>query len=157
LLLCYWRIIDFKNNPTIGYIDYSPENGVDFSDRKEFKNIEDVTKNYKEESCILIDELSGDASFVSVSIKRLLDSDYKITTKNITNAIKTIDSSGKVTSHLDRDKYKRLSTPIKIEMKSLKNYFDNFSEWNFENYLKLNNFTYKQYQEVEEGLTLESK
>ena len=150
-------LIDFKNNPTIGYIDYSPENGVDFSDRKEFKNIEDVTKNYKEESCILIDELSGDASFVSVSIKRLLDSDYKITTKNITNAIKTIDSSGKVTSHLDRDQYKRLSTPIKIEMKSLKNYFDNFSEWNFENYLKLNNFTYKQYQEVEEGLTLESK
>ena len=150
-------LIDFKNNPTIGYIDYSPENGVDFSDRKEFKNIEDVTKNYKEESCILIDELSGDASFVSVSIKRLLDSDYKITTKNITNAIKTIDSSGKVTSHLDRDKYKRLSTPIKIEMKSLKNYFDNFSEWNFENYLKLNNFTFKQYQEVEEGLTLESK
>ena len=150
-------LIDFKNNPTIGYIDYSPENGVDFSDRKEFKNIDDVTKNYKEESCILIDELSGDASFVSVSIKRLLDSDYKITTKNITNAIKTIDSSGKVTSHLDRDKYKRLSTPIKIEMKSLKNYFDNFAEWNFENYLKLNNFTYKQYQEVEEGLTLESK
>lgn len=150
-------LIDFKNNPTIGYIDYSPENGVDFSDRKEFKNIDDVTKNYKEESCILIDELSGDTSFVSVSIKRLLDSDYKITTKNITNAIKTIDSSGKVTSHLDRDKYKRLSTPIKIEMKSLKNYFDNFSEWNFENYLKLNNFTYKQYQEVEEGLTLESK
>ncbi len=150
-------LIDFKNNPTIGYIDYSPENGVDFSDRKEFKNIDDVTKNYKEESCILIDELSGDASFVSVSIKRLLDYDYKITTKNITNAIKTIDSSGKVTSHLDRDKYKRLSTPIKIEMKSLKNYFDNFSEWNFENYLKLNNFTYKQYQEVEEGLTLESK
>ena len=150
-------LIDFKNNPTIGYIDYSPENGVDFSDRKEFKNIDDDTKNYKEESCILIDELSGDASFVSVSIKRLLDSDYKITTKNITNAIKTIDSSGKVTSHLDRDKYKRLSTPIKIEMKSLKNYFDNFSEWNFENYLKLNNFTYKQYQEVEEGLTLESK
>ena len=150
-------LIDFKNNPTIGYIDYSPENGVDFSDRKEFKNIDDVTKNYKEESCILIDELSGDASFVSVSIKRLLDSDYKITTKNITNAIKTIDSSGKVTSHLDRDKYKRLSTPIKIEMKSLKNYFDNFSEWNFENYLKLNNFTYKQYKEVEEGLTLESK
>jgi hypothetical protein len=150
-------LIDFKNNPTIGYIDYSPENGVDFSDRKEFKNIDDVTKNYKEESCILIDELSGDASFVSVSIKRLLDSDYKITTKNITNAIKTIDSSGKVTSHLDRDKYKRLSTPIKIEMKSLKNYFDNFSEWNFENYLKLNNFTFKQYQEVEEGLTLESK
>ena len=150
-------LIDFKNNPTIGYIDYSPENGVDFSDRKEFKNIDDVTKNYKEESCILIDELSGDASFVSVSIKRLLDYDYKITTKNITNAIKTIDSSGKVTSHLNRDKYKRLSTPIKIEMKSLKNYFDNFSEWNFENYLKLNNFTYKQYQEVEEGLTLESK
>lgn len=150
-------LIDFKNNPTIGYIDYSPENGVDFSDRVEFKNIEDVTKNYKEESCILIDELSGDASFVSVSIKKLLDSDYKITTKNITNAIKTIDSSGKVTSHLDRDKYKRLSTPIKIEMKSLKNYFDNFSEWNFENYLKLNNFTYKQYQELEEGLTLESK
>ena len=150
-------LIDFKNNPTIGYIDYSPENGVDFSDRKEFKNIDDVTKNYKEESCILIDELSGDASFVSVSIKRLLDSDYKITTKNITNAIKTIDSSGKVTSHLDRDKYKRLSTPIKIEMKSLKNYFDNFSEWNFENYLKLNNFTYKQYQEVDEGLTLEYK
>ena len=150
-------LIDFKNNPTIGYIDYSPENGVDFSDRKEFKNIDDVTKNYKEESCILIDELSGDTSFVSVSIKRLLDSDYKITTKNITNAIKTIDSSGKVTSHLDRDKYKRLSTPIKIEMKSLKNYFDNFSEWNFENYLKLNNFTFKQYQKVEEGLTLESK
>ena len=150
-------LIDFKNNPTIGYIDYSQENGVDFSDREEFKNIEDVTKNYKEESCILIDELSGDASFVSVSIKKLLDSDYKITTKNITNAIKTIDSSGKVTSHLDRDKYKRLSTPIKIEMKSLKNYFDNFSEWNFENYLKLNNFTYKQYQELEEGLTLESK
>ena len=150
-------LIDFKNNPTIGYIDYSPENGVDFSDREEFKNIEDVTKNYKEESCILIDELSGDASFVSVSIKKLLDSDYKITTKNITNAIKTIDSSGKVTSHLDRDKYKRLSTPIKIEMKSLKNYFDNFSEWNFESYLKLNNFTYKQYQELEEGLTLESK
>ena len=150
-------LINFKNNPTIGYIDYSPENGVDFSERKEFKNIEDVIKNYKEESCILIDELSGDASFVSVSIKKLLDSDYKITTKNITNAIKTIDSSGKVTSHLDRDKYKRLSTPIKIEMKSLKNYFDNFSEWNFENYLKLNNFTYKQYQELEEGLTLESK
>ena len=105
-----------KNNPTIGYIDYSPENGVDFSDRKEFKNIEDnIAKNYKEESCILIDELSGDASFVSVSIKRLLDSDYKITTKNITNAIKTIDSSGKVTSHLDRDKYKGYQPQLKLK------------------------------------------
>ena len=39
----------------------------------------------------------------------------------------------------------------------LKQYFDNFSEWSFENYLKLNNFTYKQYQAIEEGLTLESK
>ena len=39
----------------------------------------------------------------------------KDSSKNITNAIKTIDSSGKITSHLDRDKYKRLSTPIKIE------------------------------------------
>ncbi len=150
-------LIDFKDNPTVGYIDYSPESGVDFFDRKEFSNIADVIKNYKEESCILIDELSGEDSFISVGIKRLLDSDYKLTTKNITNAIKTIDSSGKVTSHLDREKYKRLSTPIKIEIKSLKKYFDNFSEWSFENYLKLNNFTYKQYQAIEEGLTLESK
>ena len=150
-------LIDFKRQSNSWVYRLFTRKWCGLFDRKEFSNIADVIKNYKEESCILIDELSGEDSFITVAIKRLLDSDYKLTTKNITNAIKTIDSSGKVTSHLDREKYKRLSTPIKIEIKSLKQYFDNFSEWSFENYLKLNNFTYKQYQAIEEGLTLESK
>ena len=43
-----------------------------------------------------------------------------------------------------------------MEKNILKLKIDN-KDKDFENYLKLNNFTYKQYQEVEEGLTLESK
>ena len=83
--------------------------------------------------------------------------DSKITTKDVTNAIKRIDNSGKINSHLDREKYERLATPIKAEVKCIEKYFSTNSSWDFEKYLRLNNVQYKDYQRVEAGLILESK
>ena len=150
-------LIDFRSTPTIGYIEYSPGSDIVFNEREDLINIDGVLKNHEEESCIVIDEFSGDEPFLSVTIKKLLDSDYKITTKGVTNAIKTIDMSGKITSHLDREKYNRLSTPIKADLKCIQKYFRANSTWDFEKYLKLNNLNYKDYQTLEAGLILESK
>ncbi len=150
-------LIDFRSAPTIGYIEYSPGSDIVFNERKDLINIDEVIKNHKEESCIVVDKFSGDEPFLSVTIKKLLDSDYKITTKGVTNAIKTIDMSGKITSHLDREKYNRLSTPIKADLKCIQKYFRANSTWDFEKYLKLNNLNYKDYQTLEAGLILESK
>ncbi len=150
-------VIDFRSSPTIGYVEYSSGSDIVFSEEKDLINIYEVLKNHKEDFCIVIDEFAGDEPFLSVSIKKLLDSKYKITTKDVTNAIKTIDMSGKVTSHLDRDKYNRLSTPIKADVKCLQRYFKNHETWDLEKYLKLNNLNYKDYQTLEAGLILESK
>ena len=59
--------------------------------------------------------------------------------------------------HLDRESYQRLSTPIKASSKSIQKYFQEHSSWDFEQYLKLNNHSYKDYQTFEAGLILESK
>jgi len=150
-------LIDFRSTPTIGYIEYSSGSDLIFSEQKDLNNIYEVLKSNQEDSCIVIDQFAGDEPFLSVSIKKLLDSKYKITTKDVTNAIKTIDMSGKVTSHLDRDKYNRLSTPIKADTKCLQKYFKNNSTWDLEKYLKLNNLNYKDYETLDAGLILESK
>jgi len=150
-------LIDFRNTPTIGYVRYSPETDLEFDERKEFLNINNIIRDFKEEVCIVVDEYSGDEPFLTVAIKKLLDSDYKITTKDVTNAIKRIDNSGKINSHLDREKYERLATPIKAEVKCIEKYFNTNLSWDFEKYLRLNNVQYKDYQRVEAGLILESK
>ena len=127
------------------------------SEQENFTSFDEISNIAKNENCIVIDELATDEPTLSISLENILKSKYSITTQKVTNALKKIDSSGKVVSHLDRDDYQRLATPIKASGDSITKYFENHSLWNFEKYLKLNNHSYKDYQTFEARVILESK
>ena len=90
-------------------------------------------------------------------INKLIASDYKITTNNVPNAIKKINTDGKIIEHLDREEYIRLSTPSKATIGMVKAYFNKYSSWSFNKFMVLNSSYYDQYQAVEPEVYLESK
>jgi len=152
-----YLLLNFKETPTYGWVEYSKDKGLIKSEEKDFTNLDEIMNLMNHETCVIIDELATDEPTLSISLENILKSDYSITTQKVTNAIKRINSSGKVIKHLDRDNYQRLSTPIKANRESIKKYFEEYSDWDFEKYLKLNNHSYKDYQTFEAGLILESK
>ena len=152
-----YLLINFKGLPTFGWIEYSQENGLFISEQENFSSFHEISNIAKNETCIVIDELATDEPTLSISLENLLKSKYSITTQKVTNALKKINSSGKVVSHLDREDYQRLATPIKATGDSITKYFEKHSLWNFEKYLKLNNHSYKDYQTFEARVILESK
>ena len=152
-----YLLLNFKELPTYSWVEYSSDNGLNKSEGVNFSHLDEISHLMDGETCIVIDELAIDEPTLSISLENLLKSQYSITTQKVTNAIKRIDSSGKVVQHLNRENYQRLSTPIKASTESIQKYFQEYSEWNFEQYLKLNNHSYKDYQAFEAGLILESK
>ena len=150
-------LLNFRESPTYAWVEYSSENGLVRSNEDSFDNFRDIEKLLDDETCIIVDELATDEPTLTISLENILKSEYSITTQKVTNALKKIDSSGKVVKHLDREDYQRLSTPIKASSASIREYFANYSVWNFEKYLKLNNHSYKDYQTFEGSFILESK
>jgi hypothetical protein len=152
-----YLLLNFKEMPTYGWIEYSEEKGLILSEQEMFSSFLDIKDLVNTKTCIVVDALATDEPTLSISLENILKSNYSITTQKVTNALKKIDSTGKVVSHLNRENYQRLSTPIKASGHSISQYFDKNSSWDFEKYLKLNNHSYKDYQTFEAELILESK
>ncbi|MBT7014042.1 MAG: hypothetical protein HN962_03820 [Actinobacteria bacterium] len=152
-----YLLLNFKEMPTYGWIEYSEEKGLILSEQKMFSSFLDIKDLVNTKTCIIVDALATDEPTLSISLENILKSNYSITTQKVTNALKKIDSTGKVVSHLNRENYQRLSTPIKASGHSISQYFDKNSSWDFEKYLRLNNHSYKDYQTFEAELILESK
>ncbi len=152
-----YLLLNFKEMPTYGWIEYSEERGLILSEQEMFSSFLDIKDLVNTKTCIVVDALATDKPTLSISLENILKSNYSITTQKVTNALKKIDSTGKVVSHLNRENYQRLSTPIKASGHSISQYFDKNSSWDFEKYLRLNNHTYKDYQTFEAELILESK
>jgi hypothetical protein len=152
-----YLLLNFKEMPTYGWIEYSEEKGLVLSEQEVFSNFLDIKDLVNTKTCIVVDALATDEPTLSISLENILKSNYSITTQKVTNALKKIDSTGKVVSHLNRENYQRLSTPIKASGHSISQYFDKNSSWDFEKYLRLNNHSYKDYQTFEAELILESK
>jgi hypothetical protein len=152
-----YLLLNFKEMPTYGWIEYSEEKGLILSEQEMFSSFLDIKDLVNTKTCIVVDALATDEPTLSISLENILKSNYSITTQKVTNALKKIDSTGKVVSHLNRENYQRLSTPIKANGHSISQYFDKNSSWDFEKYLKLNNHSYKDYQTFEAELILESK
>ena len=152
-----YLLLNFKEMPTYGWIEYSEEKGLILSEQKMFSSFLDIKDLVNTKTCIVVDALATDEPTLSISLENILKSNYSITTQKVTNALKKIDSTGKVVSHLNRENYQRLSTPIKASGHSISQYFDKNSSWDFEKYLKLNNHSYKDYQTFEAELILASK
>ena len=152
-----YLLLNFKEMPTYGWIEYSEEKGLILSEQKMFSSFLDIKDLVNTKTCIIVDALATDEPTLSISLENILKSNYSITTQKVTNALKKINSTGKVVSHLNRENYQRLSTPIKASGHSISQYFDKNSSWDFEKYLKLNNHSYKDYQTFEAELILEPK
>lgn len=152
-----YLLLNFKEMPTYGWIEYSEEKGLILSEQKMFSSFLDIKDLVNTKTCIIVDALATDEPTLSISLENILKSNYSITTQKVTNALKKINSTGKVVSHLNRENYQRLSTPIKASGHSISQYFDKNSSWDFEKYLRLNNHSYKDYQTFEAELILESK
>ena len=152
-----YLLLNFKEMPTYGWIEYSEEKGLVLSEQEMFRSFLDIKDLVINNTCIVVDALATDEPTLSISLEHILKSNYSITTQKVTNALKKIDSTGKVVSHLNRENYQRLSTPIKASGHSIIKYFDDYSSWDFEKYLKLNNHSYKDYQTFEAELILKSK
>ena len=152
-----YLLLNFKEIPTYGWIEYSEEKGLILSEQDMFSSFLDIKDLVNTKTCIVVDALATDEPTLSISLENILKSNYSITTQKVTNALKKIDSTGKVVSHLNRENYQRLSTPIKASGHSISQYFDKNSSWDFEKYLRLNNHSYKDYQTFDAELILESK
>ena len=115
---------------------------LDYSDSKE---------------CIILDSTAPDEPKLSVVLSNLISSDYKVTTNNVTNAIKKINAQGQIVEHLNREEYIRLCTPAKSNIGMIKSYFEKNSEWNLNKFMLENQKYYDQYQALEPEVYLESK
>jgi len=108
-----YLLLNFKEMPTYGWIEYSEEKGLVLSEQEMFGSFLDIKDLVINNTCIVVDTLATDEPTLSISLENILKSNYSITTQKVTNALKKIDSTGKVVSHLNRENYQRLSTPIK--------------------------------------------
>ena len=141
-------IILFNLNEVNGNLTFERINEIDnpkfldYSDSKE---------------CIILDSTAPDEPKLSVVLSNLLSSDYKVTTNNVTNAIKKINAQGQIVEHLNREEYIRLCTPAKSNIGMIKSYFEKNSEWNLNKFMLENQKYYDQYQALEPEVFLESK
>ena len=107
--------------------------------------------------CIILDNTAPDEPKLSVVTSNLLNSEYKVTTNNVTNAIKKINAQGQIVEHLDREEYTRLCTPAKSNIGMIKSYFKKYPEWNLNKFMLENEEYYDKYQALEPEVYLESK
>jgi len=138
----------FNLNETNGNLTFEKINEID---NPKFLNYVDDTK------CIILDSTAPDEPKLSVVLSNLLSSNYKVTTNNVTNAIKKINSQGQIVEHLNREEYIRLCTPAKSTIGMFKSYFKKYAEWNLNKFMLENEEYYDKYQALEPEVYLESK
>lgn len=119
-------------------------------------NVEDLNLS-DNTPCFIIDNTSADEPKLSLMLNALLNAPYKISTNDVTNAIKKINASGQIIEHLNREEYTRLSTPCKATVGLVKEYFGNHSEWDLNRFITKNSTFYSDYETVEPEVYLESK
>ena len=149
-------LFDVTEKTAIYSIDISDSN-LDL-DKKKFisNNVEDLDLP-DNTSCFIIDDTSADEPKLSLMLNSLLNAPYKISTNDVTNAIKKINASGQIIEHLNREEYTRLSTPCKSTVGLVKEYFGNYSEWDLNKFITINSNFYSDYETVEPEVYLESK
>ena len=151
------QILVLEINTSITLFNLSDQNGS-----LKFENIGEVqdsnSLNFNDDTeCLIIDSTAPEEPKLSMLIGNLIISDYKITTNNVTNAIKKINTDGQIVEHLNREEYIRLSTPSKATVGMVKSYFNKYPSWSFNKFMSLHNSYYDQYQAVEPEVYLESK
>lgn len=151
------QILVLEINTFITLFNLSDQNGS-----IKFENIGEVQDsnnlNFKDDTeCIIIDSTAPEEPKLSMLLGNLISSNYKITTNNVTNAIKKINTDGQIVEHLDREEYIRLSTPSKATVGMVKSYFNKYPLWSFNKFMALHNAYYDQYKALEPEVYLESK
>lgn len=151
------QILVLEINTSITLFNLSDQNGS-----LKFENIGEVQDsnnlNFKDDTeCIIIDSTAPEEPKLSMLLGNLISSNYKITTNNVTNAIKKINTDGQIVEHLDREEYIRLSTPSKATVGMVKSYFNKYPLWSFNKFMSLHNSYYDQYKALEPEVYLESK
>lgn len=151
------QILVLEINTSITLFNLSDENGsLKFKNLGEVQDSNNLNFNDDKE-CLIIDSTAPEEPKLSMLIGNLISSDYKITTNNVTNAIKKINADGQIVEHLNREEYIRLSTPSKATVGMVKSYFNKYPSWSFNKFMSLHNSYYDQYQAVEPEVYLESK
>ena len=151
------QILVLEINTSITLFNLSDENGsLKFKNLGEVQDSNSLYFNDNTE-CLIIDSTAPEEPKLSMLIGNLIISDYKITTNNVTNAIKKINTDGQIVEHLNREEYIRLSTPSKATVGMVKSYFNKYPSWSFNKFMSLHNSYYDQYQAVEPEVYLESK
>lgn len=139
------------------YSVYVSDGNIDLSKKNLISNnIEDLDLPGNT-LCFIIDNTSADEPKLSLMLNALLNAPYKISTNNVTNAIKKINASGQIIEHLNREEYTRLSTPCKATVGLVKDYFANHSDWDLNRFITKNSSFYSGYETVEPEVYLESK
>ena len=107
------QILVLEINTSITLFNLSDQNGsLKFENLGEVQDSNNLNFNDDTE-CVIIDSTAPEEPKLSMLIGNLISSDYKITTNNVTNAIKKINADGQIVEHLNREEYIRLSTPSK--------------------------------------------
>ena len=151
------QILLLEINTSITLFNLSHQNGL-----LKFENLGDVQNsnqlNFSDDTeCVIIDSTAPEEPKLSLLLSNLISSDYKITTNNITNAIKKINTDGQIVEHLDREEYLRLSTPSKATVGMVKSFFNKYASWSFNKFMALHSSYYDDYQTLEPEVYLESK
>tara|TARA_B100001057_G_scaffold426450_1_gene450549 strand:- start:14503 stop:14961 length:459 start_codon:yes stop_codon:yes gene_type:complete len=151
------QILLLEINTSITLFNLSDQNGL-----LKFENLGDVQNsnqlNFSDDTeCVIIDSTAPEEPKLSLLLSNLISSDYKITTNNITNAIKKINTDGQIVEHLDREEYLRLSTPSKATVGMVKSFFNKYASWSFNKFMALHSSYYDDYQTLEPEVYLESK
>ena len=151
------QILVLEINTSITLFNLSDNSGS-----LKFDNLGEIQDLYQfyysdKSKCLIIDSTAPEEPKLSMLLSNLISSDYKITTNNVTNAIKKINTDGQIVEHLDRDEYIRLSTPSKATIGMIKSYFDKYAVWSFNKFMALNSSYYDQYKALEPEVYLESK
>ena len=151
------QILVLEINTSITLFNLSDQSGsLKFENLGEVQDSNNLNFN-DETECLIIDSTAPEEPKLSMLIGNLISSDYKITTNNVTNAIKKINTDGQIVAHLNREEYIRLSTPSKATVGMVKSYFNKYPSWSFNKFMSLHNSYYDQYQAVEPEVYLESK
>lgn len=151
------QILVLEVNTSITLFNLNEVKGnLTFEKIKEIDNPQ-VLDYLDDTECIILDNTAPEEPKLSVVISNLLNSDYKVTTNNVTNAIKKINAQGQIVEHLDREEYTRLCTPAKSNIGMIKSYFKKYPEWNLNKFMLGNEEYYDKYQALEPEVYLESK
>ena len=151
------QILVLEINTSITLFNLSDEKGsLKFENLGEIQDSNQL--NFSDETkCLIIDSTAPEEPKLSMLLTNFINSEYKITTNNVTNAIKKINTDGQIIEHLDREEYTRLSTPSKATIGMVKSYFNKYASWSFNKFIALHSSYYDQYQTLEPEVYLESK